>query len=196
MVKSIVHATMTFGRFQPVTQSHEDMFCYINEKCFRDESQDYIFISPSVDNKTNPLTLKFRYDFLSKIFQAMTFVAYPHIKSPFDALCELGKFGFNHIDIIVGPDRVEKFCNFKRYVHHPDPLKTIPGVDRIEVIPFVPQLRLKDIRATQARKAVVDQNFNAFCKVIPECNLEYQIQLYRYIGKGLGLNEATTRITT
>ena len=49
-------AVMIYGRFQPVTVGHVKMFENYNTVVKKEKSYGYIFISPKVDHKDNPLS--------------------------------------------------------------------------------------------------------------------------------------------
>ena len=93
-------AVMIYGRFQPVTVGHVKMFENYNTVVKKEKSYGYIFISPKVDHKDNPLSLDTRYNFLHKLYSDINFVADSEIKNPFDAVHFLGGRGYSKIILI------------------------------------------------------------------------------------------------
>ena len=193
-------ALMVFGRFQPVTIGHNALFVEIWRMFYeRPYRNDFIFISPTVDAKKNPLTLMERYNFLSKLYPYHNFIANPDIKNPFDAICWLGEQGYSIVDVLAGPDRTEKYKTIGKYVQHPDPLKCIPNVLELNIISFGTRDPdsddpIQQASGSAARQAVKDKDFIRFSDMLPRCPLEDQIQLYISIGRGL--NGTATRTTT
>lgn len=180
-------ALMLFGRFQPPTKAHEMIFKVIETG---DYTCSYIFISPTQDNKINPLPLSYRYRLLSKLYPFLNFIANPTVKNPFDAICYLGKMNFENVVILAGADRIEKYKTLGKYVNHPDPTKTIPNVKKLFVTevghrdPNSPRF-LEHISSSMARKAVMDRDFMSFEYMLPNFSLDDKIQLYTSIRAGL-----------
>ena len=193
------HALRVFGRFQPVTLGHDALFQKVwNLFYARPYRNDFIFISPTVDHKKNPLSLKDRYNVLTKLYPYHNIIADPEIKNPFQAVVWLGKQGYTKIDILSGPDRVDKYASFCQYINHPDPEKCITNVQEINIISFGVRDpdsddNIQKISGTAARQAVKDNDFIRFSSMLPHCSLEDQIQIYISIRKGLGLNETCKR---
>src|ERR1017187_4367978 len=107
---------MIFGRFNPPTVGHAELFRQFYEYCDRNEiDAAYIFISPTTDNKQNPLSWRYRYNFLSKLFNHYLFSYNPFIKDPFSAVCELGRYGYKRVVMFAGPDRAARFLKFADY---------------------------------------------------------------------------------
>lgn len=180
-------AEMIFGRFQGVTKAHEMLFSWLK---YDTEKHDYVFISPTCDHKNNPLTQQQRYDFLHKVFPQYHFVANPKIKNPFEALCQIGRLGYKKVDIIVGSDRVKKTENFLKYINHPDPVKRIPCIQEIHIVPVgvrdsQSSNLIQSVSGSKVRQAVKDNDFSSFHKMIPDCDLDDAISLYTNIRKSL-----------
>jgi nicotinic acid mononucleotide adenylyltransferase len=158
-------ASIMFGRFQPPTKAHWKLFQEVIGISYVDPSEHFIFISPTQDKKDNPLSLEFRKNFLSNLFKGINFIGDPEIKDPFDALCWLGKQGFDDIVLVCGQDRVEKYKNFLKYVNHPDPTKSIPNIS------FVSLPRSDgDISASKARQAIRDANIDVLYDNLINCD--------------------------
>jgi hypothetical protein len=180
---------ISFLRCQPPTKAHAAIFkeMYLDTLVFGEPH--YIFLSPS-ENKRNPLTLEFRLDFLRKLYPEYNFVGDQEIRNPFDAMCSLGKLGFEKIIFYCGSDRISKFLPFKNYINHSDPKKNIPTVQEIEFVTFGENRGsglsgLSELSGTLARKAVVDEDFEKFISIIPVCSLEDQRLLFETVYLGL-----------
>ena len=198
-------AVMLYGRFQPPTKAHAKLFDKYLEVGYNQNESIYgaIFISPSVDKKSNPLSLDIRYNFLSKLYPHLDFVANPEIKNPFDAVHFLGGIGIRRIILIAGSDQASRLKQqLTKYVHHPDPKLAFLNVEKIEMVEFGKRNPdsdnfIESLSATKARQAVKANDFICFSKAIPECGIEEQVQLYINVRQGLGLiDETTTRIFT
>ena len=190
MTPAIIPATMVFGRFQPPTCGHEAIFNKIQSAINIFGGANYIFISPTVDKKNNPLSFEYRLKLLDKLYPNLDFVNRPDIKNPFDALCELGKLGFRNIILLCGPDRVKRYCEFSKYINHPNPEKCIPNVQNIQVINCgIRDINSNDViksaSATKAREAVRNNDFTLFQNIIPEMDLNDQVDLYTQVKIGL-----------
>ena len=188
---STATAIMTFVRIQPPTKSHEFLFQKLyNLACDMGNPWQYIFISPSCDNKNNPLSLEYRYNFVKELYPGLNFIADPEIRNPFQAIVMLGKHCFEKVIIVCGEDRVEKYQTFRKYINHPDPEKTIPTVQEIEVISVGDRKQnsfnfLETISASACREAVKIGDFSKFVSMVPKCSKEKQENLYQEILKGL-----------
>jgi len=196
-MSNIETAVMLYGRFQPPTKAHEKLFDKYLEVAYAQKDPVYgaIFISSSIDKKNNPLSLDIRYQFLSKLYPHLDFVADPEIKNPFGAVHFLGGLGHKRITLIAGSDQAGRLRQqLSKYVHHPDPKLTFLNVESIEVVEFGqrdPDSNdfIESLSATKARQAVKDKDFIRFCETIPQCGIEDQVQLYTQVRRGLGLDK-------
>lgn len=184
-------ANMFFGRFQPPTKAHEMVFNYIYMDTRYNSYSTYIFVSPSHDKKKNPLSLDIRLTFLQKVFPLFNFTGIA--KNPFDAICELGKMGYESVMVYTGNDHLKGYPEFRKYINHPDPKKRIPTVQNIQFIICGEDRNLGScdkitaMSATRARKAVANDDFKTFVSIIPDCSLEDQKTLFESI-KSSNLN--------
>jgi nicotinic acid mononucleotide adenylyltransferase len=182
-------AYMMFGRFQPPTIGHQAILQEFYEK-IEYSYWTYVFISPTVDKKTNPLTLEYREDILRELFPSINFVADETLRNPFDAVCFLGTLGFTKIAIGIGADRLKKFQSFKNYINHPDSTKTIPNVQEIELMELGHRSGessniLDYVSSTMVRKAVVENDYDKFFKLIPKCSKEKVQDLFNSVSAGM-----------
>jgi hypothetical protein len=192
-MKPCTTAVMLYGRFQPPTKAHEKLFDKYLEVAYAQKDKVYgaIFISPSTDKKSNPLSLDTRYQFLSKLYPHLDFVADPEIKNPFDAVHFLGGLGHKRIILIAGSDQAGRLRQqLNKYIHHPDPELAFLNVESIEVVEFGKRDPdssdfIESLSATKARQAVKDKDFNCFCEAIPQCGIEDQDKLYCAIVDGM-----------
>jgi hypothetical protein len=190
-------AVMIFGRFQPPTKAHIELFDRFLEVAYQSKEPVHgqIFISPAFDNKRNPLSLSARYDFLSKLYPHINFLADPEIKNPFQAVHYLGGLGIHKVILIAGTDQAPRLRQqLTKYIHNPNPELTFLNIEEIKVIEFGrrdPDSKdfIESCSATKARQAVKDGQFSLFCEIIPECSLFDQTWLYDEISKGLGISK-------
>ena len=180
-------AVMIFGRFQPPTIGHNFLFKTLMETCYQWKSDGYIFISPTVDSKKNPLTLEYRYDLLTSLYPYLDFISHDGIKNPLDAICFLGNFGFERVVIVAGSDRTEKFNWLQKYINHPDPEKNLRGIKELNVV-VCPRKKDTDlisrVSATDARKFSLEGNLQKFETIVTTRGID-TIKLYDSIVKGM-----------
>ena len=108
--KSIVVA---FGRFQPPTSGHQLLVDKVVSTA-KSLGADYaMFSSRTNDPKKNPLSPRQKFKYLKRFFPDANFKDIPQIKTPFDMLYWLAEKGYDHVHIVGGEDRQEKYEAFK-----------------------------------------------------------------------------------
>lgn len=194
MVRENKRAVWTFGRFQPITIAHEQL---IKEVMKLSEGADhFIFTSRSHDNKTNPLNYDLKLEVLKTFIPEANFYRDESIINPFAAAHWLNNNGYTDITIVVGSDRANDLKeSISNYIGHPDPEKCF-NFKRFEVINFGDRIDEGDgisgISSTKARKFAADNDFESFCKIIPEAEEKYKQALFHEVRKGLGIKESVT----
>lgn len=97
--------SFTFGRFQGLTIGHEKLL----EKLFSDSGDHRVFISQTVGDKKNPLSVEFKQKLLKELYPEHKNHFLIEYKTPFDAARFLVDSGYTDITMYVGEDRERSF---------------------------------------------------------------------------------------
>ena len=104
------HATFTFGRFNPPTESgHGKLVSAVKDHAEKSGGAHYVFASHSQDKKKNPLNAKDKTHVMKKLFPGTNVVSHPEVKNAIHALKHLQDKGHTHATMVVGDDRVGEF---------------------------------------------------------------------------------------
>jgi len=101
------HITFCFGRMNPPTIGHEQVF-----KTMSEQGGDYkIFVSQTQDKKDNPLDYKTKTDFIKKIHPgyAGNLVVDPTLNTVMKVASYLYDQGYTSATFVAGSDRLESF---------------------------------------------------------------------------------------
>lgn len=100
-------AAVTFARMNPPTIGHELLVNVLKKYQPKYEHVDrYIYLSPTQDNKNNPLNFQTRLDLARRAFQDLdVMVSEIQCKDVFDMVRWVGQLGFTDIAVFVGSDR-------------------------------------------------------------------------------------------
>ena len=99
-------AVFTFGRFNPPTKGHARLMDVV--KNTSSGADHYVFTGRTNDPKKNPLEYKEKITFLRAMFPHMNIMDDPKIRTPWEALEELGK-QYDEVVMVVGSDRRQDF---------------------------------------------------------------------------------------
>lgn len=184
---------ITYGRFQPVTRAHVLLFQFMNTYY----GTKIVCTSNTKDSKRNPLHYTEKLSLLRRCTKHDVHL----YTDPFDAITKLANY-YDHIIMVCGSDRVEKYQDFLKYVKHPDPLKKIPYLRSLKIVSFgdrdpdteIATDDIEGVSASKARQAAIEGNLLAFGKIVPEClKFDEVVSLYIQVSRGLGItNEANT----
>lgn len=104
------HATFTFGRFNPPTESgHGKLVGAVQSHAEKSGGDHYIFASHSQDKKKNPLSHEEKTSAMKRLFPSANVVDSGKHKTVIDAMKHLEKQGHTHVTMVAGSDRVEGF---------------------------------------------------------------------------------------
>ena len=187
------HVTFCFGRFNPPTLGHEQVF-----KTMKSMGGDMkIFTSQSQDKKKNPLDYSTKINFLRKMFPqyAGDIVEDSNLNTIVKIASYLYDQGYRHVSFVAGSDRIEDMKNL---------LKTYNGVEgkshgyyKFETMNFKSSGEREDgaegtkgISATAARGAAANNDLSAFAKATGAG--EYAEDLFNEVKKGMGIAVETT----
>ena len=159
--------TTAFGRFNPPTIGHEKLLQAAKKAAAGGDLK--IYPSRTQDNKKNPLDPDMKVSYMRKMFPDFEeqIINDPEMKSIFDVLVAANEEGYKNINIIVGADRQAEFENlaqkYNGQLYDFDLIRTISAGPREE-----DATGIEGVSASKQRKAVVDDDFNAFKRGLPK----------------------------
>ena len=159
--------TLAFGRFNPPTVGHEKLLQAADKAAAGGDLK--IYPSRTQDNKKNPLDPDMKVSYMRKMFPKFKeqVINDPEMKSIFDVLVAANEEGYKNINIIVGADRQGEFENlaqkYNGQLYDFDLIRTISAGPREEDAKGI-----EGVSASKQRKAVVDDDFNAFKRGLPK----------------------------
>lgn len=147
----------TYGRFQPCTHAHTDMFNWIKEKSKENGSDFVVCISNSFDNIKNPFLWEER---LSLMQSAMPLINFSKNKeNRLDNIIKsLSDAGYEDFYMVVGNDRIKCFDWVDKY-------KTKLNVKTFRVVEYGSRT-ICDVSSTRARAAAIANDYALFRKTI------------------------------
>jgi len=159
--------TVAFGRFNPPTVGHGKLLAAAKKAS---EGEDMkIYPSRSQDSKKNPLDPDMKVGFMKKMFPdyAENIVNDEEMKSIFNVLTAADEGGYKNVNIIVGSDRQAEFENLATKYNG-----DLYNFDNIRVISAgvrdADAEGVEGMSASKMRKAVVDNDFDAFRRGTPK----------------------------
>lgn len=164
---------MSFGRFNPITCGHEKLIKKMLQlssirRKLGDNAYCQLFLSKSLDDNRNPLSISDRYQLLSNTYKDL------HVSSalnPYVALEDVCKVGYHEIIFVVGEDRFEQYKTMKHYAEK-------WGCNNFSIVTAGKRnnrSRITGMSGTKMRQAVVDNNFKLFKSMVPEAFTEEKI---------------------
>lgn len=147
----------TFGRFQPITTAHEDLFNFMSDAALTDGSDYIICISPTQDYIKNVLSWEERMEYLA------TFHPHLNINKVKEGrldniIINFVKQGYTHLNFVVGKDRVNDFKWIYKY-------KDEMQYSTFNIIEYGDRDK-NPVSATQARQAALSGNFDLFREIL------------------------------
>jgi hypothetical protein len=178
----VENIVFTFCRMNPPTKGHAKLIAFIQHLATESKSHSRIYVSRSHDEKSNPLELAEKLDFIRTSF--------PHVEirdahTVFTACKEMASEGYENAVLVVGEDRKSSFeQTLPKYVNHEDPTKDI-GLKSVKVvgIPRSPD----DYSATKARSLVAAGDFEHFIEMTPIQDLAVVQKMFNCIRQGMGI---------
>ena len=159
--------TVAFGRFNPPTLGHGKLLGAAKKAAAGGDVK--IYPSRTQDNKKNPLDPDMKISYMKKMFPEYEeqIINDPEMKSIFDVLTTANSDGYKNINIIVGSDRQSEFENLAQKYNG-----ELYDFDLIRVISAgvrdADADGVEGMSASKLRKAVVDDDFEAFRKGTPK----------------------------
>ena len=159
--------TIAFGRFNPPTVGHGKLLAAAKKASAGEDMK--IYPSRSQDAKKNPLDPDMKVGFMKKMFPEYeeSIVNDPEMKSIFNVLTTADEDGYKNVNIIVGSDRQAEFENlatkYNGDLYNFDNIRVISAGVRDADADGV-----EGMSASKMRKAVVDDDFDAFRRGTPK----------------------------
>ena len=158
--------TLAFGRFNPPTVGHEKLLQAAKKASAGGDLK--IYPSRTVDNKKNPIDPDMKVSYMRKMFPDYEeqIINDPEMKTIFDVLTTAAEDGYLNVNIIVGADRQSEFENLAQKYNG-----DLYDFDLIRVISAgvrdADADGVEGMSASKMRKAVVDDDYEAFRKGTP-----------------------------
>ena len=181
--------TIAFGRFNPPTIGHEKLL-QAAEKAAQGGDMK-IYPSRTQDAKKNPLDPDMKVSYMRKMFPKYEeqIVNDDEMKSIFDVLTTAYEEGYKSVNIIVGADRQAEFENLANKYN-----KDLYDFKQIRVISAgvrdADAEGVEGMSASKMRKAVADNDFEAFKRGTPKSAKEGDVQaMYDAVRAGMGVKK-------
>lgn len=180
-------AVFTFGRFNPPTKGHARLMDVV--KNASSGADHYVFTGRTNDPKKNPLQYKDKITFLRAMFPHMNIMDNPQIRTPWEALEELGK-QYDEIVMVVGSDRKDDFESQMR------PYLKDFGIDKFSIVSSgerdADATDVSGVSASKARALAKAGDFKSFSGTI-DGGEKLKQQLYTKVRQGMGITEMANK---
>ena len=159
--------TVAFGRFNPPTVGHGKLLSAARKAAAGEDLK--IYPSRSQDAKKNPLDPDMKVGFMKKMFPDFeeNIVNDAEMRSIFNVLTTADEQGYKNVNIIVGSDRQSEFESLAQKYNG-----DLYNFDLIRVISAgvrdADAEGVEGMSASKMRKAVVDNDFDAFRRGTPK----------------------------
>ena len=164
-------AVAIFGKFNPPTKAHRKMIQAISDKAKSIGATPIVFASHKVGGDKHPLSYEDKFKYLKAAFGDLAEVKKSEANTPFQVLHELYLDGYTDVIYFSGPDRIGLKSSIPAY-NGPknDKLSTSDyykfNTVEVEILDFEGSPE-SEIRATKARQAVKDNDFEKFKTLVP-----------------------------
>ena len=177
-------AVFTFGRFNPPTKGHARLMDVVKNAA--SGADHYVFTGRTNDPKKNPLEYKEKITFLRAMFPHMNIMDNPAIRTPWEALEELGK-QYDEVIMVVGSDRKQDFETQMR------PYLKDFGIEKFAIISSgerdADASDVAGVSASKARAFARAGDFKSFSQTI-DGGEKLKTQLYNKVRQGMGVAES------
>ena len=159
--------TVAFGRFNPPTVGHGKLLAAAKKAAQGEDMK--IYPSRSQDAKKNPLDADMKVSFMKKMFPdySENIVNDDEMRSIFNVLTTADEQGYRNVNIIVGSDRQAEFENLATKYNG-----DLYNFENIRVISAgvrdADAEGVEGMSASKMRKAVMDDDFDAFRRGTPK----------------------------
>ena len=180
-------AVFTFGRFNPPTKGHARLMDVVKNAA--SGADHYVFTGRTNDPKKNPLEYKDKITFLRAMFPHMNIMDNPKIRTPWEALEELGK-QYDEVVMVVGSDRKDDFETQMR------PYLKDFGIDKFSIVSSgerdADATDVSGVSASKARALAKAGDFKSFSGTI-DGGEKLKQQLYTKVRQGMGITEMANK---
>lgn len=187
------HITFCFGRMNPPTIGHEQVF-----KTMASVGGDYkIFVSSSQDKKDNPLDYSTKIKFIKAIHSeyAGNIVDDPSLNTPVKVASFLYEQGYRHATFVAGSDRLSSMSKLLEQYNGVE--GKAHGFYKFETLDFKSSGDREDgaegvagISASGARLAAANNDLEKFAEATGAG--QYAKPLFDAVRKGMGVKEGVT----
>ena len=181
--------TIAFGRFNPPTIGHEKLLQAAEKAAQGGDLK--IYPSRTQDAKKNPLDPDMKVSYMRKMFPKYEeqIVNDNEMKSIFNVLTTAYEEGYKSVNIIVGADRQAEFENLANKYN-----KDLYDFKQIRVISAgirdADAEGVEGMSASKMRKAVADNDYEAFKRGTPKSAKEGDVQaMYDAVRAGMGVKK-------
>ena len=167
--------TIAFGRFNPPTVGHLKLLQAAEKAAAGGEMK--IYPSRTQDGKKNPLDPDMKVSYMKKLFPDYkdSIINDSEMKSIFDVLTTASDDGYKSVNIIVGADRQAEFENlatkYNGELYDFEDIRVISAGVRDADAEGV-----EGMSASKMRKAVTDDDFDAFKRGLPKGTKDADVQ--------------------
>ena len=180
-------AVFTFGRFNPPTVGHARLMDVVKNAA--SGADHYVFTGRTNDPKKNPLQYKDKITFLRAMFPHMNIMDNPAIRTPWEALEELGK-QYDEVVMVVGSDRKDDFEKQMR------PYLKDFGIEKFSIVSSgerdADSNDVSGMSASKARAFARAGDFKSFSQSI-NGGEKLKQQVYNKVRQGMGITEMANK---
>ena len=187
--------TIVFGRFNPPTIGHEKLLQAAEKAAIGGELK--IYPSRTNDPKKNPIDPDMKISYMKKMFPDYEeqIINDPDMVSIFNVLVTAAEDGYKNINIVVGADRQAEFENLaNKYNGELYDFKEIRVISA--GVRDADAEGVEGMSASKMRKAVQDDDFDAFRRGVPKklSNADTQA-LFDAVRTGMGTKKKKKEVT-
>lgn len=184
---------ITFGRFNPPTTGHAEVFRQLAGHARRLGAEALVFPTVTQDPKKNPLPFREKVKFLEDMFPNLHFNNNSAIRTPIDAFEALSKMGYTNVQVIVGSDREAEFRQFAKYMVPKKRKDTDIVIPTFGVIPSSDKRSSNTISASKLRAAAEQDDFTTFRKGTPTNRPDLVKSIYKSVRKYMNITESAVK---
>lgn len=185
--------TIVFGRFNPPTIGHEKLLKTAEKISVGGDLK--IYPSRTQDAKKNPLSADTKISYMRKMFPKFgeRIINDPYMKTIFDVLVAASKEGYQNVNLVVGSDRQSEFENLAQKYN--GDLYTFNLINVVSAgVRDVDAEGVEGMSASKMRKAVMDDDFDAFRRGTPKTLDDGDTQtLFNQVRQGMKIKKTKTQ---
>ena len=179
-------AAFVFGRFNPPTIGHKKLY----DKLASVSNVHFVFVSPTQDNKKNPLSRDQKFAIINAQFPDMAdrIINDTSIRTIIDVMKFLETAGHKNVTMVAGSDRVNAFEDLlNKYNGKEYSFDTINVVSAGARDPDADTL--EGVSASKAREAAVQGDFDGFATMFAGSE-DTKRKIYNTLRQAMGVKES------